>query len=43
MTWTDYTGIDPETNLAGQTIGRGLDYFNHPQTRSFILTFNFIR
>lgn len=42
-TWTDYTGIDPETNLAGQTIGRGLDYFNHPQTRSFILTFNFVR
>lgn len=42
-TWTDYTGIDPETNLRGQNIGRGLDYFNHPQTRSWILTFNFIR
>ncbi|MGD2217277.1 MAG: TonB-dependent receptor, partial [Gemmatimonadales bacterium] len=42
-TWTDYTGIDPETNLTGQTIGRGLDYFGHPQTRSWILQFNFIR
>lgn len=42
-TWTDYTGNDPETNLTGQAINRGLDYFNHPQTRSFILTLNFIR
>jgi TonB-linked SusC/RagA family outer membrane protein len=35
-TWTDYTGIDPEANLNGQTTGRGLEYFNHPQTRSFV-------
>lgn len=34
-TWTDYTGIDPESNLNGQTLGRGIDYFNNPQTRSF--------
>jgi hypothetical protein len=34
-TWTDYTGIDPESNLDGQTLGRGIDYFNNPQTRSF--------
>lgn len=37
-TWTDYTGIDPETNLAGTTNLRGVDYFNNPQTRQFILT-----
>ncbi len=35
-TWTDYTGIDPESNLTGQSLGRGVDYFNHPRTRSFV-------
>ena len=34
-TWTDYTGIDPESNLTSQSNGRGIDYFGHPQTRSF--------
>lgn len=42
-TWTNYTGIDPESNLTGQSIGRGLDYFNNPQTRSFVLTLNLNR
>ena len=38
-TWTKYTGIDPETNLAGAEVGlRGVDYFNNPQTRSFVFT-----
>src|SRR5207253_3026835 len=38
-TWTKYTGIDPETNLAGAEVGlRGVDYFNNPQTRSFAFT-----
>lgn len=41
VTWTDYTGIDPETNLAGNTNWRGLDYFNMPQTRSFVLSLGF--
>ena len=37
--WTNYSGIDPETNLEGAIgIGRGQDYFNNPQTRSFVLT-----
>jgi TonB-linked SusC/RagA family outer membrane protein len=38
-TWTSYTGYDPETN-AGGAVGHslGLDYFNQPQTRSFIIT-----
>jgi TonB-linked SusC/RagA family outer membrane protein len=38
-TWTDYTGIDPESNLTNQSTGRGIDYFNNPQTRSWVLTF----
>jgi TonB-linked SusC/RagA family outer membrane protein len=38
-TWTDYTGIDPETNLGGAEVAlRGIDYFNNPQTRSFVFT-----
>jgi TonB-linked SusC/RagA family outer membrane protein len=42
-TWTDYTGIDPESNLNGQTLGRGIDYFNNPQTKSFVLSFTLTR
>jgi TonB-linked SusC/RagA family outer membrane protein len=39
MTWTDYTGYDPETNLGGAIQRtRGMDYFNMPQTRSFVFT-----
>lgn len=36
--WTNYTGIDPETNLTGPSNGRGLDYFNNPSTRSYFFT-----
>jgi TonB-linked SusC/RagA family outer membrane protein len=37
--WTDYTGADPETNLAGAETGaRGVDWFNNPQTRSFVFS-----
>ena len=42
-TWTDYTGIDPESNLNGQTLGRGLEYFNNPQTRSFVFNITLAR
>jgi hypothetical protein len=35
---TNYSGIDPETNLTGPSNGRGLDYFNNPSTKSFIFT-----
>jgi TonB-linked SusC/RagA family outer membrane protein len=42
-TWTDYTGIDPESNLTGQSTGRGYEYFNNPQTRSFAFTVNLSR
>jgi len=37
-TWTNYSGIDPETNLAGTSNVRGLDYFGNPQTRSILFT-----
>jgi TonB-linked SusC/RagA family outer membrane protein len=38
-TWTKYTGYDPETNLGGASgHSLGLDYFNQPQTRSFVIT-----
>ena len=38
-TWTKYRGIDPEANLAGaSSLIQGVDYFNNPQTRSFVLS-----
>ena len=37
--WTPYTGADPETNLGGADTGsRGIDWFNNPQTRSFVFS-----
>jgi len=38
-TWTNYTGVDPETNLGGAGVTfQGVDYFNNPQTRSFVVS-----
>jgi TonB-linked SusC/RagA family outer membrane protein len=38
-TWTDYRGLDPESNLGGaEFLTQGLDYFNNPQTRSFVIS-----
>ncbi|MBA2572661.1 MAG: TonB-dependent receptor, partial [Gemmatimonadetes bacterium] len=37
-TWTNYTGYDPETNLGGGSNVTGVDYFNNPQTRQWILS-----
>jgi hypothetical protein len=34
---TDYSGIDPETNLLGASNAQGMDYFNMPGTRSYTL------
>jgi hypothetical protein len=38
-TWTRYTGLDPETAVAGtyEQVGAA-DYFNLPLTRSFVIT-----
>ena len=33
---TPYTGIDPETNLMGAFNAQGLDYFNMPNTKSYV-------
>ena len=39
FTFTGYTGVDPETNLAGAETGaRNIDWFNNPQNRSFLFT-----
>jgi TonB-linked SusC/RagA family outer membrane protein len=39
VTWTKYTGIDPETSLLGSaTSVRGIDYFNNPQARSYVFS-----
>jgi outer membrane receptor protein involved in Fe transport len=38
MLWTNWVGIDPETNLTGSSNGRGLEYFNNPNTRSYLFT-----
>ena len=38
-TWTKYKGFDPESNLGGaEWLTQGIDYFNNPQTRSFIIS-----
>jgi hypothetical protein len=38
-TWTNYTGVDPETNLGGAGVTfQGVDYFNSPQTRSYVIS-----
>jgi len=43
-TWTKYKGLDPEANLGGaEFLTQGLDYFNSPQVRSFVISFGFNR
>ena len=37
---TEYDGVDPETSLTGVGNGQGFDYFNMPNTRSFIFKLN---
>lgn len=38
-TWTKYTGLDPEANLGGAAVlVQGIDYFNNPTTRSFLVS-----
>ena len=43
-TWTKYKGLDPEANLGGaEFLTQGLDYFNSPQVRSFVISVGFNR
>jgi len=37
---TPYDGIDPETNLLGNSNAQGIDYFNMPGTRSYTIGLN---
>ena len=38
-TWSKYKGLDPESNLGGaEFLTQGIDYFNSPQTRSFVIS-----
>ena len=38
-TWSNYTGVDPETNLSGTfSLVQGYDFYNAPQTRSIVLS-----
>jgi hypothetical protein len=38
-TWTKYRGLDPESNLGGaEFLTQGIDYFNNPLTRSFVVS-----
>jgi TonB-linked SusC/RagA family outer membrane protein len=39
--WTNYSGIDPETNLTGPTNGQGIDYFNNPSTKTYVFSIKF--
>ena len=34
---TPYSGIDPETNLGGATNAQGMDYFNNPGTKTYLM------
>ncbi|MBL4678961.1 MAG: SusC/RagA family TonB-linked outer membrane protein [Mucilaginibacter sp.] len=36
--WTKYSGVDPETNVTGAGLSRGQDWFNNPNTRSFLFS-----
>ncbi|HTI65040.1 MAG TPA: SusC/RagA family TonB-linked outer membrane protein [Gemmatimonadaceae bacterium] len=37
-TWTKYKGLDPETNVGGaEFLTQGFDFFQNPQTRSFVV------
>jgi TonB-linked SusC/RagA family outer membrane protein len=39
LLYTPYTGIDPETNLQGASNGQGMDYFNNPGTKTYLIGF----
>ena len=38
--WTDFEGNDPDTNLSGVSAARGIDYFNNPSTKSYLVNLN---
>ncbi|NJM93867.1 MAG: TonB-dependent receptor [Cytophagales bacterium] len=38
--WTNYTGVDPETNASGNDNSFGRDAYNQPNTRSYVFSLN---
>ncbi len=36
--WTKFEGNDPDTNLSGIDVARGIDYFNNPGTKSYLFS-----
>ena len=38
--WTDFEGNDPDTNLSGVSAARGIEYFNNPGTKSYLVNLN---
>jgi len=39
VSWNQYDGVDPETSILGAASPvRGINYFNNPQTRSWVFT-----
>ena len=36
--WTNYRGVDPETNISGASLARGSDWFTNPSTKSILFT-----
>lgn len=42
LLFTEYSGIDPETNLYGASNAQGWDYFNMPNTKSYGVTLKLV-
>jgi TonB-linked SusC/RagA family outer membrane protein len=43
LTWTDYTGLDPELNLfSANTVAQGVDFANTPLARTFVFGLSFV-
>jgi TonB-linked SusC/RagA family outer membrane protein len=40
LLFTDYSGVDPETNLTGDSNASGWDYYNLPSTKSYGASLN---
>jgi TonB-linked SusC/RagA family outer membrane protein len=38
LLWSKFEGNDPDTNLQGVSVARGIDYFNNPGTKSYVFT-----
>ena len=36
--WTNYTGVDPESNVTGAGLARGQDWFTNPSTKSVLFS-----